>query len=304
MNENEKKEKKTSSKGTVKSVKKASSKTSSKPKSVATKKDSTAKVAKTSVSKSTTSKTTKKPKAEEKVSKTVKKTEKVVPKSAPKKEKMEAKKAELSVKQKKVLESQSVEVSTISSEEVVAEKKTEPKSIMNTPISSDVMRVAAIVLAFVLIAIYLVVMFLDVKENTYSSSWDGKSYLVEKGSARQVYCDGLREAITGEASFIYIQPMNDYEKEFELEVELKKIIEDYGLSKKFYVYQLNDNCGGVENIYGTAGSYLKIKKGLSKLPTILYYKNGYLVNHIEREDNQMMSGADFVKLLDIYEIKR
>ena len=40
------------------------------------------------------------------------------------------------------------------------------------------------------------------------------------------------------------------------------------------------------------------------MPTILYYKDGKLVDYVQRDDEQMMSDADFVKLLDIYEFEK
>ena len=35
-----------------------------------------------------------------------------------------------------------------------------------------------------------------------------------------------------------------------------------------------------------------------------YYKDGKLVDYVQRDDEQMMSDADFVKLLDIYEFEK
>lgn len=129
-----------------------------------------------------------------------------------------------------------------------------------------------------------------------------KSYLVTKNIAKEINCDNLSEAINKERSFIFITNYND-ENEYNLEKDLKDVINKYKLSNDFYVFPQNHNCGSISEIEsGTLGTTLKLKEPISTMPTILYYENGEFIDYVKREDVKMIEAADFVQLLDIYEI--
>ena len=72
----------------------------------------------------------------------------------------------------------------------------------------------------------------------------------------------------------------------------------YEKGQKFYVYELNDICRS------TALSSLQLTSDFQKVPMILFYRDGVLQEQIARDDNEMLSDADLVKILDIYEIKK
>lgn len=204
---------------------------------------------------------------------------------------------------KKILETQQIDVTNQIEEEIETPKEEKRKSD-NFKMAPTNIFIA--VLACLLIGIYSVTLFLETKENNYSSKWDGLSYLVEKQYAKEVNCTNIPVVISDDISFIYIQSFDEenYEKEFELEKSLKKIIEEYGLKDNFYVYPSNSNCGSLADLGSTSAQSLKLTKPITKVPTILFYKNGVLIDYIERIDNQMMDESDFVQLLDIYEIKK
>ena len=82
------------------------------------------------------------------------------------------------------------------------------------------------------------------------------------------------------------------------------MVNDYKLQDHFVLFQtVGDNCGSINDDSSVKVQSLRLEKGLSKLPTIIYYKNGKVVDYIEREDEQMMSEQDFAQLLDKYEFK-
>lgn len=131
-----------------------------------------------------------------------------------------------------------------------------------------------------------------------------KSYLVTKNIAKEVNCDNVSEAINKEQAFVLVTNYND-ESEYNLEKDLKSVIGKYKLSNNFYVFPQNHNCGTISDIQsGTLGEILKLKESINTMPTILYYKNGEFVDYVKREDAKMIEAADFVQLLDIYEITK
>ena len=165
------------------------------------------------------------------------------------------------------------------------------------------LRIFALILAAILVVVLLVVYFFQVKNNTYSVDWEKKSYLVENDIA-STNCDGVSNAILGDFNFVFVRPEESNEDEFNLEKKLLKVIKEYNLEGNFYVYTLDNTCGVITDPYSVLGQNLKIDEGIEKVPTILYYKDGKLVDYVQRDDEQMMSDADFVKLLDIYEFEK
>lgn len=163
--------------------------------------------------------------------------------------------------------------------------------------------VVTVVLVAILAIVGVVAVYYRAKENAYSVDWEEKSFLVENEIA-STNCETVSNAILGDYSFIFVREKTSNEEEFNLEKKLKKIIEDYDLENHFYVYTLDNECGVISDPYSVLGQNLSLNEGIMKVPTILYYKDGKLVDSIEREDELMMSDADFVHLLDIYEFEK
>jgi len=180
-------------------------------------------------------------------------------------------------------------------EVVTSNEKNTNSSIKNEERTIYVLRIISIILATILIIVAGVKLFFSMKETKYSDEWLNKSYLVEKGITEKVTCNELSQKITGDHKFIFIT--NYSEEEFELEKDLSKILKEYHLEDKFYVYQVDESCRA------SALNSLQVTE-FSKVPTIYYYRNGLLNYKVEREDSKMMEAADFVQLLDIYEFKK
>ncbi len=217
----------------------------------------------------------------------VKKTTTTAKKTPVKKPKVSSAKTE----SKKVLEN--VEIPVIEKDmEIKEEPKVSP--IQNQSIFYR--SIVCVLLAAILLTISYFKFFKEMDFTTYSDDWKGKSYLVSKNVVHQISLGEILNVVNKEDAFIFVTNM-DGEEEFKLEKDLKKIVSDYHLTSRFFVYPINSSneTKAYEN--------LQVTKNI-KIPTILYYRNGVLEEIVEREDNKMMEAADFVHLLDIYEFKK
>ena len=199
------------------------------------------------------------------------------------------------------------EVKAVKKEEL--KKSVEPEKVIDESIRTDLkkdqiifaLEVIATILATIIVLLVVVKTFKQIdfikEDRMYKNNLYSESYLVNKGDSLKVSCDELDKAIMGEKSFIYVTNLGTKE-EYKLEKKLDKIIKDYKLQDNFYLYELNDNCRS------TALSSLQLTSDFKKVPMILFYRDGVLQEQIVRDDNEMLSDADLVKTLDIYEIKK
>lgn len=174
---------------------------------------------------------------------------------------------------------------------------------LENPFKPSKLHLVMILLAFICMAVYLGVLFFDKVSVPYSDYWKDKSFLLEKNIVPSVSCEQISNIIQQEQAFIYIKNSTS-EEEFNLEKSLKNIIQDYHLDKKFYVYELNPNCGSLSSLDSIISRNLNLSQPIYQVPTILYYKKGIFVDSVKRIDQSMMNDGDFVQLLDIYEIKK
>ena len=208
---------------------------------------------------------------------------------------------------KSVSPKKSEEVKAVKKEEL--KKSVEPEKVIDESTTTDMkkdqiifaLEVIATILATIIVLLVAVKTFKQIdfikEDRMYKNNLYSESYLVNKGDSLKVSCDELDKAIMGEKSFIYVTNLGTKE-EYKLEKKLDKIIKDYKLQDNFYLYELNDNCRS------TALSSLQLTSDFKKVPMILFYRDGVLQEQIVRDDNEMLSDADLVKTLDIYEIKK
>lgn len=208
---------------------------------------------------------------------------------------------------KSVSPKKSEEVKAVKKEEL--KKSVEPEKVIDESIRTDMkkdqiifaLEVIATILATIIVLLVAVKTFRQMdfikEDRMYKNNLYSESYLVNKGDSLKVSCDELDKAIMGEKSFIYVTNLGTKE-EYKLEKKLDKIIKDYKLQDNFYLYELNDNCRS------TALNSLQLTSDFKKVPMILFYRDGVLQEQIVRDDNEMLSDADLVKTLDIYEIKK
>mgnify|MGYP004559651181 CR=1 FL=1 len=86
---------------------------------------------------------------------------------------------------------------------------------------------------------------------------------------------------------------------YNLETGLKTIIDKYKLSDSFYYINIKDILN--EDNYLTRLNNAFETDKITKVPTILYYKDGKIKSLVHRDDNNIINASDFQKLLDIYE---
>ena len=180
----------------------------------------------------------------------------------------------------------------------VVEEKTKPieekvitKEEVKQQPTNDNKMILIIVLALLIavIAIAKIAGVFDIKD--YS-----KSYLLKHKVVTNEIVDNNLSILPDKDAFILVTSLNN-EEEYNLEKDLKKVIKDNKIKDNFYVYIYNENNKvNLNNIFQVTGDI--------KLPTILYYKNGKFVDMVKREDQNMIEAADFVKLLDIYELSK
>lgn len=99
--------------------------------------------------------------------------------------------------------------------------------------------------------------------------------------------------------FVLISYTNDKDT-YSLEKDLKTLIDNYSLSDHFYYFNATDlikEDNYLERINNAFDTNL-----IKSLPTILYYKDGKLMDAVLRNDNNPINAGDFQKLMDIYEI--
>lgn len=86
---------------------------------------------------------------------------------------------------------------------------------------------------------------------------------------------------------------------YKLETGLKTIIDKYKLSDSFYYLNIKEMLN--EDNYLTRLNNAFETDKITKVPTILYYKDGKIIDVVRRNDNNIINASDFQKVLDIYE---
>ena len=144
----------------------------------------------------------------------------------------------------------------------------------------------------------------------YGFSWynvlkDGRiaqSYLVkEKVISNEIQSLKEVDAVFAEVPeeyFIYISYTGS-EDIYNTEKKMKKVINDYDLNDKIYylnVTSIKDDKDYIDKI----NESLKLEEKVTQVPTIVYIKEGKVVDIIKRSDDNIMNVGDFQKMLDIY----
>ena len=150
-----------------------------------------------------------------------------------------------------------------------------------------------------IIVLALLIMVIGIAKigGVFESKDYSKSYLLK--TTKEIKKEDISNTLLNKEVFIFITKLNqdeEYnEKEYNLEKDLKKVIKDNDLKDNFYVY-LEDENTNLRELFGIEED--------TKTPTVLYFKNGSLIDKVERLDEKMMEAADFVKLLDMYELSK
>ena len=190
---------------------------------------------------------------------------------------------------KKVAPKKEEKKEVVKEETVIKEEKkvTEPKL--------DYKMILIIILALLIVVIGIAKIGGVFENKDYT-----KSYLLNnKVITNELNKEDISSTLQNKETFIFITSLNqdeEYnEEEYNLEKDLKKVIKDNDLKDNFYIYLKDDNTN-LRELFGIEEN--------TKTPTILYFKNGSLIDKVERLDEKMMEAGDFTKLLDMYELSK
>lgn len=161
---------------------------------------------------------------------------------------------------------------------------------------------AVIVVVIILLTWYGFTWYNVIQENKVSTSYLVKEKIIsnEIKSLEEVN-DIFSEAPN--SYFIYISYTGS-EKIYNMEKDLKKVINEYNLNDVMYylnVTAMKDEKDYISQINETLGL---TEKKITSVPTIVYYKDGKAVDIIERKDDNIMNVGDFQKLLDVNNIEK
>lgn len=154
----------------------------------------------------------------------------------------------------------------------------------------------------VILVLLLVIIYCKNVNNAKETEKLSKSYLLNSGTV-SLEIKNLDEVkqILAESPTEYFVLINytGNKDAYNLETGLKRIIDKYKLNDSFYYLNIKDimNEDNYINRLNNAFNTDKIKK----VPVILYFKNGKVVDTVVRNDNNMINASDFQHLLDIYD---
>lgn len=161
-----------------------------------------------------------------------------------------------------------------------------------------------LVLVVVLLTLYFFKWYDVYEENKVAAS-----YLIKSNTITNEIKDLKEvEAVFTEVPddyFIYISYTND-EQVYEMEKELKDVINKYALNDKFYFINITD-IQKEDNYIDKLNETLKLdSQKITKVPTIIYYKNGEIAKDgiLIRNDDNIINAADLEQFLEEKEYQR
>lgn len=172
------------------------------------------------------------------------------------------------------------------------------KSLKDFFTSKNIIIIITIFICLIIMGIFIY----NIQKNKETNELT-KSYLLESGavSLEIKNLDEVNQILTEAPTeyFILITYLND-EKNNELETGLKPIIDKYKLNDSFYYLNI-DSIKDEDNYLTRLNNTFNTDK-IKKVPIILYYRDGKIVDTVSRYDDNTINASDFQKLLDIYEI--
>ena len=163
------------------------------------------------------------------------------------------------------------------------------------PIKNYVLAVV-IVVVMILLTLYGFAWYKVLKENKVSTS-----YLVkEKIISNEI--KGLNEVndVLSEAPdkyYLYVSYTGS-EEVYNMEKDLKKVINEYSLNDSMYFLNITD-IKDEEDYLNQINESLNLEdQKIKKVPTIIYFNDGKVVDIVERLDDNIMNVGDFEKLLE------
>ncbi len=169
------------------------------------------------------------------------------------------------------------------------------------PLKNYVLAVVIVVVMF-LLTWYGFAWYKVLKENRIATS-----YLVKEKIISNEIKD-LKEvsAVFSEAPstyYIYVSYTGS-EEIYNMEKDLKDLINDYNLNDSMYYLNVTDIKDDKDYLNKINESLNLESKKVESVPTVIYYKDGKVIDIIKRNDDNIMNVGDFQKLLDINKVAK
>lgn len=178
------------------------------------------------------------------------------------------------------------------------EEKKEMQAAKQTISRKSILIIVGIVLILIIVGIYIYRWQKIKEEETWRTS-----YLISSGTINLEIknLDEINQILleAPPTEYFVLITYTGNEDTYNLEVDIKDIIDEYKLSDSFYYLNI-ENIMEQDNYLTRLNNAFNTDK-ISTVPIILYYKNGELVNTVTRDDDNIINAGDFQKLLDIYE---
>lgn len=162
--------------------------------------------------------------------------------------------------------------------------------------SKNIFIIIGIILLLALVIAYVYKVDKNKKLETYSTS-----YLVSTGTV-SLEIKNIEEVnqVLAESptEYFVLITYTDNEDTYKLETGLKTIIDKYKLSDSFYYFNAKDMLN--EDNYITRLNNAFNTDKIEKIPVILYYKDGKIIDTVKRHDNNIINASDFQHILDMY----
>ena len=158
-----------------------------------------------------------------------------------------------------------------------------------------------IIVGIILLTWYGFAWYNVVKENKLS-----KSYLVSQKVISQEIkdLDEVKDVLSEPQSTYYIYiSFTGSEEVYNMEKDIKELITKYKLTDQFYYLDVT-KIKNDDDLLDRINDALQLDgKKVKSIPTIIYVKDGVVVDLIAREDSKIMTKGDFQKLLDANRIE-
>lgn len=201
----------------------------------------------------------------------------------------------------------------------MAEKKNKTKAVNDTQSDVEVKKTAeekrqiadaqhrisrqnVLIIIIVIAAIILVAIYIYFWQSARNEEKYRTSYLLSSGTV-SLEIKNLEEVsqVLSESptEYFVLITYTGNEDTYNLEESIKSIIDDYKLSDSFYYLNI-ENIIQEDNYIIRLNSAFNTDK-ITTVPTILYFRDGAIVDTVTRDDDNIINAGDFQKLLDIYE---
>lgn len=182
----------------------------------------------------------------------------------------------------------------------VSKTVTTPKVVEKQIAPKNYLYAFLILVGGILLTLYIFEWYNVKKEERLSTSYLISSNTIESSVTDLNSLEQVRQE-TPSDYFIYLSYTGD-ENVYNLEKNLKKIIDNYKLNDTFYLVDLTELKEKDNDYLKTIANSIGIEK-LNNLPAIIYVRDGKIVSTLDGINEVKLSADHFQKLLESYEFE-